>query len=74
MTKLVDQFIKHGLNASFHFADDSGGEWSLGYAAQKKALDIFDANPDLQEEMRENADFLWSLNLKRPRDEQEGSA
>ena len=61
MTKLED-FDYLGRTASYHYADDSCGEWKLGDIAKEAAIELFKANPDLQEEMREIAKgFLWSL-------------
>ena len=66
---VFDDFKTHGINASYHYADDTAsGEWRLGSIEEAKALKIFDANPDDQEKMREIAKgFLWSLNSKRPK-------
>ena len=66
---VFDDFKTHGMNASYHYADDTAsGEWRLGSIEEAKALKIFDANPDDQEKMREIAKgFLWSLNSKRPK-------
>jgi hypothetical protein len=68
MNIILEQFKKHGDMASFHYADDSAsGEWRLGHAEEQKALELFDANPELQNEMREIAKgFLWTLELSRP--------
>ena len=66
---VFDQFKTHGMNASFHYADDTAsGEWRLGAAEEAKALKIFDGcPPEYQEKMREIAKgFLWSLKSKRP--------
>ena len=68
----IKDFKDLGLTASYHYADDSGKEWGLGRKAQDKALEIFDANPDLQEVMRGIATgFLWSLNMRRPNTNEE---
>lgn len=65
--KPLADFYKAGVDASFHFADDSTKEWELAYKAERKALEIFDNYPDLQEYFRKIAlDFLWSLSQKRP--------
>lgn len=61
MNKL-ELFQKLGMDASYHFADDSGSEWSLGYQQQRRALDLYESHPELQEEMRDIAkSFLWTL-------------
>ena len=67
MNAIIEDFRKHGMDASYHYADDSGSEWHQGAAEERAALELFDANPDLQGEMREVAKgFLWSLNMVRP--------
>ena len=60
---VLARFKTHGINASFHYADDTAsGEWRLGSAEEAKALKLFDDNPPLQPQMREIAKgFLWSL-------------
>jgi len=65
----LDRFKKHGQTASYHFADDSGSEWGHGNKEKALALELFDANENLQPQMRELAKehFLWSLASERPR-------
>ena len=58
---IIEQFLKLGRDASYHYADDSGAEWDRGGSFKKQAMDLYDAHPDLQDEMLEKADFLWSL-------------
>ena len=63
---IVMQFRDLGDKASYHYADDSGSEWGLADDEKRMALALFDANPELQQEMREVArGFLWSLELER---------
>jgi len=60
----VEEFKDHGMQASYHFADDSGGEWQQGYNHEREAMKLYDDNPDLQEEMMKiSKGFLWSLKL-----------
>lgn len=67
----LEQFKKHGMSASYHFADDSGSEWNHGNREKSLALELFDAHPDLQTAMREIAKgFLWTLSSDRPRFEE----
>ena len=58
---IIEEFLFHGNSASFHFADDSTGEWGQGRRDQHAAMQIFMDNPELQDEMRKQASFLWSL-------------
>ena len=58
----LELFKKHGDRASYHYADDSGGEWGMAGNEREAALAIFDQNPALQPEMRKIAkSFLWLL-------------
>ncbi|HLF12078.1 MAG TPA: hypothetical protein VJA26_12765 [Gammaproteobacteria bacterium] len=65
--EIVEAFKNLGNTASYHYADDSTKEWNLGHKAEDEALAIFDANPNLETELRSVArGFLWSLTSKRP--------
>ena len=66
ITTLVE-FGRLCRKASFHYADDSCSEWGTATRAKHEALEIFDANPDLQQEKRDNFHELWSLNKERPK-------
>ena len=62
----LERFKELGEKASYHYADDSGKEWSLGNKAKLECLEIYDANPDLHNTMRAIAKgFLWSLKFAR---------
>ena len=66
----VDEFDRHGMDASYHYADDSCGEWDRARVARDKALEVFDANPGHQWLMREiAASFLWADEFERLRPE-----
>ena len=67
LLSIPEQFKTLGMQASYHYACDYGSEWKLGRPLEQKALKLFDANPELQAEMRDIAkDFLWSLKSERP--------
>ena len=67
MSQLLDNFKKAGMSASYHYADNTGKEWGAAHKLERECLNMFDANPDSQDEMREIAKgFLWSLNSTRP--------
>ena len=60
---VLEDFKRLGDKASFHFADDSTKEWGLAKVSERSATDLFDAHPELQDEMKEIAKrFLWKLN------------
>lgn len=59
---ILRDFERAGKNASFHFADDSGREWHLGYAERDKAIALWRGNKHLTQEMLEiGKHFLWSF-------------
>ena len=65
--EVIEIFNTLGQKASYHFADDSGREWGQASEYKNIALDLFDACPEYQDEMREIAKkFLWSLKRERP--------
>ncbi len=60
--ELLTMFESLGLSASFHFADDSGKEWSMAHKEQSEAITLYKQHPGLQERMMElSKQFLWSL-------------
>ncbi len=63
---LLAEYKEHALNASFHYADDSAKEWGMGDKAKAKAMAVYDENPHLQQQIREQAgrNQLWSLSLE----------
>lgn len=65
---VVETFKKLGKDASYHYVDDSGKEWSLGLKYENQALELFDTHPELESELREVAKgFLWTLEYRRPK-------
>lgn len=63
-SRILNAFRLHGYNASYYYADDTGGDWQLGQAEEEKALEIYDLHPELQTEFHRAArDFLWSLDI-----------
>ena len=67
----LDEFRELGVLASIHYADDTaGGEWRLARKYVTSALQVFDANPRLQPEMRRIAkQFLWASEFAKARPE-----
>ena len=67
---VLEKFTQLGQQASYHYAADRTSEWRLGGPLEREAIELFDANPELQAEMREAArGFLWSLAMRRPSQE-----
>ena len=59
---ILEEFERLGDSASFHYADDTCKEWGQAQSAEKKAVALYHAHPELKEEMKELArGFLWSL-------------
>jgi len=56
----LNKFLALGLNASYHYAAESG-EWDKARTAKAAAMKIYWDNPHLQERMRQSANFLWNL-------------
>lgn len=68
MSEVLEKFKKHGDKASYHYADDSTQEWRLADAEKRKALEVFDANPSEQDQMRTiSRGFLWGYELEQLR-------
>lgn len=64
----LEAFKRLARSASYHFADDSGGEWQLGYREKTRALAVFDQHPEFQDKMREAAQGeLWASDFNRER-------
>jgi hypothetical protein len=59
---LLEKFREDGMQASFHYADDSCKEWGNANRLERECLKVFDNNPELQDEMRVIAEsFIWKL-------------
>jgi hypothetical protein len=62
----LNQFAHHGMLASYHYADDSAKEWGMAVEEVSKAMQLYQAHPELREAMRATAEnFLWALDFKR---------
>jgi hypothetical protein len=58
----VEEFYKEGMQASYHYADDSGREWATAGVCQDAALRIWKAHPELEERLLEvSKQFLWNF-------------
>lgn len=58
--EILAKFKELGIQASVHYADDSGKEWSMGSSLVTQARQLAADNPHLKSKMREIAkDFLW---------------
>lgn len=60
---ILKQFKEAGMNASYHYADDSGKEWKLGAEESRKCYALAKAHPELLPQMWEIArGFLFMFN------------
>lgn len=62
--EILDEFQKHGMNASYHYADDSGKEWQLGSVEADKCRAMVLKHPELADKFRNIArHFLFSMEI-----------
>ena len=62
--EILKKFEEHGIQASVHYADDSGKEWSAGDRLKEQALELVKAHPELRDGfLRIGERFLWSFGL-----------
>lgn len=67
--RILEEFKRYAYAASHCYADDSCREWGEARQHKNKALEIFDAHPELEEEFRDiGFKQLWSLNTERPKE------
>lgn len=60
--EILEAFKEAGMQASYHYADDSCKEWDLGFKYSQKAQGLAKEHPHLIPQMREIAKkFLWSF-------------
>ena len=60
--KILENFKTYGIDASYHYADDSGQEWKFAYPLVDKCVKLVKGHPELHEEMREIAKrFIFSI-------------
>ena len=60
--EILEEFKKAGLDASYHYADDSGQEWKFAYPLVDKCMKLVKEHPELHEEMKEiSKKFIFSI-------------
>ena len=60
--EILENFKTCGMDASYHYADDSGKEWHLAYPLVDKCMKLVKEHTELREEMREIAKkFIFSI-------------
>ena len=53
--EILEEFKKCGLDASYHYADDTGKEWHLAYPLVEKCMKLAKEHIELHPEMAEIA-------------------
>ena len=72
--EILEEFKKAGLDASFHYADDTGQEWKFAYPLVDKCMKLVKEHPELHEEMKEIAKrFIFSMTFPEKGDSDEHS-
>ena len=62
--KILEELKKCGMDASYHYADDTGKEWKFAYSLVDKCIKLVKEHPELHEEMKEIAKhFIFSMNF-----------
>ena len=70
--KILEEFKTYGMDASYHYADDSGQEWKFAYPLVDKCIKLVKEHPELHEEMREIAKrFIFSMTFPEKGDSNE---
>ena len=60
--ELVAEYSRLARKASYHYADDSGGEWGIAGKAKSAAMALYWANPGLRVRFGDaHKGNLWSL-------------
>lgn len=63
--QILEEFKKAGLDASFHYADDTGKEWHLAYPLVDKCMKLAKEHPELHTEMAEIAKhFIFAMSFQ----------
>lgn len=61
MNDTLTEFERLGNRASVIFSKPLD-DWTMAYSCKNRAMELYHANPELQDRMREIAKgFLWSL-------------
>ena len=64
--QILEEFKKAGLDASFHYADDTGKEWHFAYPLVEKCMKLAKEHIELHTEMAEIAKhFIFSMTFKK---------
>ena len=60
--EILEEFKTYGMDASYHYADDSGQEWKFAYPLVDKCMKLVKEHQELHEEMKEiSKKFIFSM-------------
>ena len=60
--EILEKFKTYGMDASYHYADDTGQEWKVAYSLVNKCIKLVKEHPELHEEMKEiSKKFIFSM-------------
>ena len=64
--KILENFKTYGMDASFHYADDTGQEWKFAYPLVDKCMKLAKEHTELHTEMREIAKhFIFAMSFQK---------
>ena len=64
--EILENFKTYGMDASYHYADDTGQEWKFAYPLVDKCVKLVKEHPELHTEMAEIAKhFLFLMSFKK---------
>ena len=64
--EILENFKTYGMDASFHYADDTGKEWHLAYPLVEKCMKLAKEHTELHTEMAEIAkNFIFLMSFKK---------
>ena len=64
--KILENFKTYGMDASYHYADDTGQEWNFAYPLVEKCMKLAKEYPELHAEMAKIAKhFIFAMSFKK---------
>ena len=72
--EILEEFKTCGMDASYHYADDTGQEWKFAYPLVHKCMKLVKEHPELHVEMKEiSKRFIFSMTFPEKGDSNEHS-
>ena len=64
--KILENFKTYGMDASYHYADDSGQEWKFAYPLVDQCMKLAKEHVELHTEMAEIAKhFIFAMSFNK---------